>query len=292
MLADRFYMREKPAGPKTPSFTLWMLGVLTGVFVLQSVLGTWFGSRVLEEFGVLSSRSFRAGHVWNVLTYALLHGYTLHLLLNALGLFFIGRRLEERYGPGKLTALAVASAIGGAVLWLALHFNDIGTVAGSSGVLMGFVTVFVCLAPREPLWIIPAPRFWLLIFFIGIDLLGLLFRELPRGIAATPVSHSAHLGGALAGWLFYRLVLARHPLLATSSAVEAPAWSRKPAARAKPAYTVNLSPPVASPAPVSREALRAEVDRILDKINLHGFGSLTDREKRSLDEARQTLNPR
>jgi hypothetical protein len=34
------------------------------------------------------------------------------------------------------------------------------------------------------------------------------------------------------------------------------------------------------------------VDRILDKINLHGFGSLTAEEKRVLDEARQHLNPR
>ncbi len=42
----------------------------------------------------------------------------------------------------------------------------------------------------------------------------------------------------------------------------------------------------------SRDALRAEVDRILDKINLHGFGSLTPAEKRVLDDARQHLNHR
>jgi hypothetical protein len=33
------------------------------------------------------------------------------------------------------------------------------------------------------------------------------------------------------------------------------------------------------------------VDRILDKINLHGFGSLSAAEKRVLDEARQHINP-
>lgn len=287
MLADRFYMREKTAGPSTPSFTLWMLGVLAGVFVLQSVLHMWFGSRVLEEFGLLSSRAFRSGRVWTVLSYAFLHGYTLHLLVNIFGLFLIGRRLEEHYGPAKLTVLAVACAIGGATLWLAFHFDDIGTVAGASGVLMGFLTVFVCLAPREPLWPVPVPRYWLLVLFLGMDLVGLLLRELPQGLDAAPVSHSTHLGGALAGWLVYRLVLARRPLL-SAPAIEAPAWARRPAARAKPAYTVNLS----TPAPASRDALRAEVDRILDKINLHGLSSLTEQEKRSLDEARHQLNPR
>jgi hypothetical protein len=36
--------------------------------------------------------------------------------------------------------------------------------------------------------------------------------------------------------------------------------------------------------------LRAEVDRILDKINSEGFGALTAEEKRLLDEARDLLS--
>jgi len=35
-----------------------------------------------------------------------------------------------------------------------------------------------------------------------------------------------------------------------------------------------------------------EVDRILDKINSHGFASLTAQEKRVLDEARESLSRR
>jgi hypothetical protein len=55
----------------------------------------------------------------------------------------------------------------------------------------------------------------------------------------------------------------------------------KPAAPA--AYQVNLG---------SREDLRAEVDRILDKINSQGFGALTADEKRLLDEAKDLLSRR
>jgi hypothetical protein len=40
----------------------------------------------------------------------------------------------------------------------------------------------------------------------------------------------------------------------------------------------------------NRDDLRAEVDRILDKINSQGFGALTEEEKRKLDEAKDMLS--
>jgi hypothetical protein len=48
-----------------------------------------------------------------------------------------------------------------------------------------------------------------------------------------------------------------------------------------PPYHVNLT---------DRDHLRAEVDRILDKINSKGFGALTSEEKKTLDEARDLLS--
>ena len=48
-------------------------------------------------------------------------------------------------------------------------------------------------------------------------------------------------------------------------------------------YTINLG---------DRGHLRAEVDRILDKINSDGFPSLSAEEKRILDEARDVITRR
>ena len=50
-------------------------------------------------------------------------------------------------------------------------------------------------------------------------------------------------------------------------------WKRKDAGAAK--LKVDLAP---------KPNLRHEVDRILDKINSQGFGSLTDAEKRRSEE--------
>ncbi|MCU0792334.1 MAG: rhomboid family intramembrane serine protease [Opitutaceae bacterium] len=304
-------------GRQSPSVLLWFLGLMVGVFVLQSVATTWFGSRAVIEYGALSSQGFRSGHVWTVLTHALLHGGLFHLLINGLGLFFFGRELEAELGPSRFLRLLLISAAGGALIWLGIHFQRPGNVIGASGVLMGLLAVYACLHPRRPIqlllfFVLPVrvQPIWMVAVLGGIDLIGLLFRELPAGGSLYGIAHSAHLGGLAAGWLFYQLTLARDSTYrhGAAPAIEPPSWLRRRSARPAPNYTVNLGDsaaksagaprPTARPATTasaaatSRDALRAEVDRILDKINLHGFGSLTPAEKRVLDEARQHIHPR
>ena len=64
--------------------------------------------------------------------------------------------------------------------------------------------------------------------------------------------------------------------------IELPSWMKKKSADPTSAsFKVNLT---------AREDLKAEVDRILDKINSKGFQSLSPDEKRTLDEARNLLN--
>ena len=290
MLSDRSYMRNE-ASKRPPGFLGCFLGAVAGVFILQSVLAGWFGNDAFFRLMVLSGDNLRAGRFWTLLSHAFLHASALHVLVNLGGAYLLIRYLRERISTGRLLLLGVASALGGAALWLALHFHDYGHLLGISAVLSGYLAVFVLQEPDEPLWLIPLSRRWLLYLFGGADLLGLFAWELPRGLLHHPVAHSAHLGGLAAGLLFHWLVLSPRR---KRSAIEPPAWLRKRSARPEPAYTVNLEPP-AAPGPassVSRDALKAEVDRILDKINLHGFGSLTEREKRVLDEARQQLSHR
>lgn len=87
----------------------------------------------------------------------------------------------------------------------------------------------------------------------------------------------------LTAYGYYRVAGRVDPFGASfASRIELPRWLRR---RKKTAahFTVNLT---------NRDDLRAEVDRILDKINSEGFGALTDEEKRLLDEARDVLSHR
>lgn len=287
------------------SFTLipWFLGVLVGVFVVQNLLERWFGIGAYYNYSALSGAGIRQGYAWTLLSYALLHGGVLHLLLNCLGLFFIGRDLEATLGTRRLVQLTLTAVLVSAFFWLGVNFARPGQMVGASGVVMAYLMVFACLQPRRPmnfllLFIIPVTMkpFWIVAILASIDLFGFFFRELPGG-SGEWVAHSAHLGGLAGGWVFFQLFFARADS-GGATRFETPRWMRKAPAR-EPASTVNVSGRSSSPGGagaacpvVGRDQVRAEVDRILDKINERGFGSLSVKEKRVLDDARQTLGLR
>ena len=90
----------------------------------------------------------------------------------------------------------------------------------------------------------------------------------------------------LGGYLFYKLVYLRNPTGGQNDRFRIPDWFKqkdnKTTAKAYP-YKVNIASP---------KDMKKEVDRILDKINSKGFGSLTDDEKKILDEAGDLLKKR
>lgn len=309
MLSDRSYMRGHP-GRSPFDLTPWLLGVLAGVFIVQCVLERAFNYTDYFHYAALSGNGVRHGYVWTLLSYAFLHGNTTHLLVNGLGLFFLGRSLESSIGDRRLLQLTLFSAVVAGLFWLGVNFSRPGQVVGASGIVMAYLMVFACIQPHRQvtffiLFILPVrlKPFWMVAILASIDLVGFFWKELPGGPSGW-IAHSAHLGGLAGGWLFYQLFLVRRAAFPSAPAIEPPGWLAKPAARATQA-TVNLPSPTSphrAPSPVTgvplvvvatgRDNLRAEVDRILDKINDHGFDSLTPEEKRVLHEARQMLGSR
>jgi len=90
------------------------------------------------------------------------------------------------------------------------------------------------------------------------------------------------------GWVYYRYFhCADSNPFRRRRAVANP---RNSARIARPAAEGDLTATRAEPK--SSAYLRAEVDRILDKINSHGFGAITADEKRLLDEAKDLLSRR
>jgi membrane associated rhomboid family serine protease len=301
MLYDRPYMRNDYPTEKTP-FLVWLLSATIAGFILQNIFAVWVGPSVIdfESMAALSVAGIRHGYLWTLVTYPLLHRNVLHLLVVMLGVFFIGRELRPHLSDRRLAWLTLAATVTGAVAWLTVNFHH-GTgrydpntsVMGATPILGCFFIVFACLFPNREIsflvfFILPVttrPKYvaWIV---LGIDLCGLFFSEIPGGKFQTGIPYSAHLGAMLAGWLYYRYVHESDWFSAKGrAAVELPRWMQRKikAPAAAPAYQVNLS---------NRNDLRAEVDRILDKINSHGFGSLSPAEKRLLDEARDLLSRR
>ncbi len=293
MISDRYYMRaDNPARELAPM--LWLIGALVAAFVGQRILDALWPS-FTTHWLALTPDGISHGKVWTLLTYGFLHEpHDLwHLIGNSLGILFIGRLLLPAIGPRRFLTSFFGAVLAGGVLWLAVNFFRAGpsVLIGASGGVCGIFALFCCRFAYERMtflmfFIIPVtvvPRYLLMI--VGsITALFFLFAELfPIG-APSGIAHSAHLAGLVAGIIAHRAMNrsdddedepeARRP-------VELPAWmkKKKPVAAA-PAFKVNVT---------ARENLKAEVDRILDKINTSGFGSLTAEEKRTLDEARNLM---
>ena len=94
---------------------------------------------------------------------------------------------------------------------------------------------------------------------------GFIFSELQN---TSSVAHSAHLGGLCAGACFY-MYLKSGKSLPTFVFKKKTSMTFNSPTPSKDAYKVNFA---------SSSDLQSEVDRILDKINDTGFGSLTPKE--------------
>jgi len=282
---------------RTTSVLVWLLSSLIAGFAVQLAFHELLGDRAdlaFDRLLALSVESLKSGHVWTLFTYSFLHDtgglILLHLLFNCLGLWFLGRELLPLLGSRRFVGLWFGAIVLGGSLWAATNWRTGGEVIGASAGVAGLLVAYGCINPNQ--------RLTLLLFFIPvtvvakylvltslvIDLLGFVFFEVLGRASPLGWAHSAHLGGMAAGWLYFRHVHVREwktPDAPTE--MELPKWFKraKEAAVPAPAFKVNLT---------SRENLRAEVDRILDKINSEGFGSLTPSEKQVLDDARDLLS--
>ncbi|MFU8848638.1 MAG: rhomboid family intramembrane serine protease [Opitutales bacterium] len=291
-----------PQGAPTTMVTK-LLVITIAVFVLQQVLNVFFPSQgprdnyFLTDWFALSGENFRDLKVWTVLSYGFLHSTLtfFHILGNMLGLYFIGRMLEPALGRQHFLLLYLGSTMVGGLVYLLFHFGDAQPVVGASAAVFGILSVFCLLHPERPItlllfFVLPLtvkPK-WVLRIGAALSVGGLLFYELP-GTDGPGVAHSAHLGGIISGLLYYHFIFVRAGSLFTrpgagQASMELPEWfknRKRQAAAKKVSYTVNRSQ--------SRDELQKEVDRILDKINASGFGSLNESEKQTLDQAKDIL---
>ncbi|ATC62780.1 hypothetical protein CMV30_01680 [Nibricoccus aquaticus] len=295
MLSDRSYMRDS-YGRTTTSTLTWMLCALTAGFLIQTVFERALGSPHFNQFTALSLGGLQRIWLWTFVTYPLLHSNVLHWLASLVTLFFLGRELLPLMGERRFAWFSAFSAVCGGLVWLLVPHGSGGALIGATPIVCALLMLFACLHPNRalpflfffmPVTVRPKHLAWAV---AGISALGLAVSEIPGDRFNLGIAHSAHLGGMLAALLYYRFVHLREWRTPDGRAdIELPRWlskTAKVAPAAEPAkYTVNVTAP-------TRESLKAEVDRILDKINSEGLAALTAQEKRLLDDARNQISRR
>jgi membrane associated rhomboid family serine protease len=294
MLENRDYMRQPRYRPRW-SATSVLLVVNIVLFICK------IASRnplLVDNYFALSIEGLKHGYVWQLLTFQFLHSGWVHLLLNCWALFVFGREVENILGLRRYLTLYFSGGIAGGLLHVALallwpaRFGS--AVAGASAGILGIVAAFAMLFPERDLtmllfFIIPVNlrAKYLLWISTAVAVLGIAF---PNSQAlGADVAHAAHLGGILTGVIFIRYpnVLAPFAWLPrwfrwrrSGSQIRQPRdLSGLKSARSADALSDNPS----------EEFISRQVDPILDKISAHGIQSLTERERKILEAARNRM---
>lgn len=269
-----------------PRMTPWVTRLIIANAVVLLLLETVFTSE--SAFRALAFDPASAlSRPWTFVTYMFVHADLLHLLANSLGLWMLGSAVEQRLGGEKFLLYYLYCGVGAAFFALLLSkFTLVAPFVGASGSVLGLAVALAILWPDAEMIVIPIPvpmkaRTFaiLLVAFNAIMALPFL-----RG--GSNIAYEAHLGGALFGYLFFRLQSFGPEGSAPRRAVQRPVMVQPGAAEAErsrrvPAVASTASAPLRGGEvdPVARE-----MDRVLDKISAEGLASLTPDERRFLDD--------
>ncbi|MGB1016483.1 MAG: rhomboid family intramembrane serine protease, partial [Nannocystaceae bacterium] len=159
----------------------------------------------LVELGaMIGPLSLLDGEYWRLLTAGFLHFGWLHLGLNAAGIFFFGRLLEQAIGAIRFGLLYVVASVGAMGILLAVNELTSGEpflIVGASASLMGIVGALLAVSLKR-LW---QRRDRGLLRPI-LSLLAVIGIQTLFDLTTPQVSMGAHLGGAGLGFLFALLL--------------------------------------------------------------------------------------
>jgi membrane associated rhomboid family serine protease len=239
---------------------------------------------------------------YRLLTSGFLHLNWYHLAMNMASLYFFGPLIELHYGPAQFLLIYLAAMVGGDLLALYLHrFHDYRAL-GASGGVSGIILAHIFLFPGGKIGMMFAPigiPSWL----YAVAFLLASFYGMQRQM--TNVGHDAHLGGALVGMFtaaaLHPLVIrhsprlfaaisvgtallfiyvARNPLFLPLDGLDFTKKESRPTRKRFFLFPRRKSQ--APPTTFSRPDRR--VDAILQKISAQGLHSLSEEERKLMDE--------
>jgi len=196
------------AFPRFSPAVKWLIITNVAVFAIQVCLQYWRGVVLAEHLGVVPGAVVERLQVWQVFTYMFLHStegnHLFHIILNMLFLYWFGTELERFVGRWRFLVLYLAGGVAGGIAYAGTQYlAKAGIPAiGASAAVMAILVVYACHFPNRTVYLfyyVPIAVKWFAIAAIAIDLAYSITAY------ADGVAHAAHLGGALYGFLHWRL---------------------------------------------------------------------------------------
>jgi membrane associated rhomboid family serine protease len=136
-----------PTGTPFVTYTLIALNVIAFIVTLGGgAAAVDGGGSVIRDYG-LAGPPVTDGEWYRLITGGFLHAGLIHLGLNMLVLYFLGRLLEPAIGGARLLAIYLASLLAGSFGALLLDPNQI--TVGASGAIFGLLAAAFVIARRR-----------------------------------------------------------------------------------------------------------------------------------------------
>jgi membrane associated rhomboid family serine protease len=192
-----------------PSGVKWLLIVNAAVFVVDFFARVWFEADLFWLFRLVPDHVLHHYTVWQLVTYMFLHGDLWHMLFNMLFLWMLGVDLEQDWGTRLFLKYYFLCGIGAAicvVLAALLRPKEMNVpTLGASGAVLGVLLAY---------GVLYADRIILFMFFFPLKAkyVAMIYGAIAFFGSWRPgsgVSHVAHLGGMIFGYLYLRTRLKR-----------------------------------------------------------------------------------
>lgn len=249
---------------------LALLGANFGVFFAQLVVEAYQPGFVLAYLG-LSDAGVSDAYAWQFLTAMFLNSGPWHLLGNVAILYFLGRDLESILESRHFLYLYLCGGIAGELGHLFLMPSN-SVLYGASGGVAAVVVAYATILPELELTA-------LMFFVVPIRLkakhlaygafgIGVVLLCIDRDGAVT---HSAYLGGCLAGWLYAHLLGFGRPSLLQR-------FLRQRQVEAERFDQMSVD-----------QLMTDEINPLLEKISRGGLVALSRKERKNLLKAREKI---
>ena len=221
---------------------------------------------------------------WTLITFNFFHAGFLHLFFNLMVLHFSGRLFSTYFTDKQMLGVYVLGGIFSGITFVLsyIFIGKAGLLVGASGAIMAILIATATYAPfmllRIPL--IGIVKLWHVAFVILlVDLI-----QMPLDNTG---GHLAHLGGALFGFIYIKLLQSGTDITKPFSALlDAFANLFKPKKKT-PFKKVhrNTTKNGVNSFKENKDMTQKQIDDILDKISKSGYDSLTKEEKEFLFKA-------
>ena len=260
--------------------------LVVSLLALVSKLFTCPEGWIVNYLAVPSDYTLLLQRPWTVFTYMVLHKAFFHLFFNMLCLYWFGKVFLMHCSERQLVGLYVVGGLLGAAVYC-ISYNifplyesvrHASSLMGASAAVMAIIVASAMQMPNMQMRVLLLGNVALKHIAIVTVLVSVL------GITSENAGGElAHLGGALAGYLFVVFLRRGTDITAWYSRIvgKIGSWC-KPKKKAKK-HTYHYQRPVSDAEFNQKKAdHNQQIDAILDKIKRSGYESLTHEEKETL----------